>query len=199
MITKIKVLIVMVSLSITLCVMSNTYSRYVASSSGDVSATLAKWQILLNNNDITNNSVNNIEITPTIVENNNVAAGTVAPSSTGYFDIAIDATNVDVAFTYNVSLDVLNENMPDLIISKYALLDANDENTQLDFINIDNNTISDTVFNNKTFTIRIYFEWFEGQDESMSNEDDTLIGTDAAINNTNLNINATIDFAQYIN
>ena len=44
MLKKIKVLILIASLAITLSLMSNTYSRYVASSNGNVEIEFAKWQ-----------------------------------------------------------------------------------------------------------------------------------------------------------
>ena len=50
--TKFKILAVLVSLSLTLCFMSNTYSRYVANTTGNVEVRFARWQILVNENDI---------------------------------------------------------------------------------------------------------------------------------------------------
>ena len=107
---KFMILLILVSTSLTLGLMSNTYSRYVADTDSNVILQLAKWQILVNENDITNNTTSSINLTPVIEENENVTNNTIAPSSKGYFDIDIDPTNVDVSFNYSISLNVLNEN-----------------------------------------------------------------------------------------
>ena len=122
---RIKILSVFIPLCLFLCFMSNTYSRYVADTTGNLKMSFAQWQILVNNEDIINNSSSSIVLTPVIDENENVVNNKIAPSSSGYFDINIDPSNVDVSFNYSISLDVLNENIPDLIITKYAILDEN--------------------------------------------------------------------------
>ena len=204
---KFKVLLLLISLSLTLGLMSNTYSRYVASTTGDVELAFAKWQILLNNEDITNGTTSTLDITPVIEENQNIENNTVAPSSKGYFDVNIDPTNVGVSFNYSIDLDVLNENMPDLMITKYAIIDADYiEGTEITTTNIENNSIIGTMdfdnltenFNFTPFTVRIYFEWYEGIDEQMNDEQDTVVGTDATVNDTSLQIQATINFEQKI-
>ena len=124
MFKRLRLLVLLSALSVTLGFMSNTYSRYIADANGNIKIGFAKWQIKVNNNDITDSSVSSINIVPIIKENNNVAENTVAPTSSGYFDIVIDPSNVDVSFNYSISIKLLNENMPDLIISEYAILYA---------------------------------------------------------------------------
>lgn len=210
---RIKILLVFIPLSFLLCFMSNTYSRYVANTTGDVKMSFAQWQILINKEDITNNTSSSIVLTPIIDENNYVKSNKIAPSSTGYFDINIDPSNVDVSFNYDITLKVLNENMPDLMITKYAILENNfDENKDtITYKDIENNLISgsldlenivatnsDEIENSKfePFTIRICFEWYEGKDEKMNDEADTLIGLNAK--NNKLEIEAKIKFEQKI-
>lgn len=103
---KIKVILLLISLSSCLELMSGTYSRYVANAKSDINASFSKWQILVQNTDITNNSDSNIVLNPVIEDNEHVASGTIAPSSKGYFDIDIDPTNVDVSFSYNINLQI---------------------------------------------------------------------------------------------
>lgn len=201
--TKFKILMVISSLAFTLSLMSNTYSRYVADVDGDIELLFAKWQILVNDSDITNNTTTSINITPVMEENVNVADNTIAPSSKGYFDIEVDPSNVGVSFNYNITLDVVNENLPDLIISKYAILDSDYiEGDQITTTTILNNIINGTVDYTDTlepFKIRVYFEWYEGADEVMDDTTDTNIGYEAALNDTSLLVNATISFEQKIN
>lgn len=196
---KIKILLLIFSLSLTLSYMSNTYSRYVADATGNVNVLFAKWQILVNDNDITNGTTSSIAITPEVDENPHVASGTIAPSSKGHFDIIINPENVGVSFEYDITLDVLNDNMPDLMITKYSILPKGYiEGDQVDVTPITNNVITETrdLVENKheTFTIRVYFEWFEGEEnnETMNDDADTAV----AINNESLDIQAKISFKQ---
>lgn len=207
MLKKFKVLIVIASLAITLSLMSNTYSRYVASSEGNVEIEFAKWQLLVNTIDVTSASTSNISFEPVIETNSNVAKNKVAPSSTGYFDIEIDPTNADVSFTYAIDLDIASENVPDLMITKYAILPENYiEGNKLDFNNLIDGKISNIMkYGTKDFkktTLRIYFQWFEGQTETMTETmndvDDTNIGYTAATEDTTFSINANINFEQYL-
>lgn len=204
---KFKVILVMISLSVSLCLMSNTYSRYVASGTSNVEATFANWQILVNENDIASNNSSSISLTPIINPNENVKEHTLAPTSEGYFDIDIDSTNVDVSFSYSIDLEVINEDIPDILIGKYSIIDESyDGNSTLTEYNIVDNNISNTLlFDNDTtdfsfepFTIRVYFEWYDGIDNESGNAGDSAIGNDAANNNTMFNIDATINFTQYL-
>lgn len=214
---RIKILCILIPFCLFLCFMSNTYSRYVADTTGNLKMSFAQWQILVNNEDITTGATSSVVLTPIIDKNKYVKNNKIAPSSSGYFDISIDPSNVDVAFNYSITLDVANENMPDLMITKYAILDNSYtegdvissktiENNliqeSLDFENIATSsdeitvTNSDEIVNNnfKPFIVRIYFEWYEGENEQMNDEADSLIGIDAE--NNILEINAQIKFEQ---
>ena len=199
---KIKIILLLLSLSLTMAFMSDTYSRYVADTTGDIEVQFAKWQILVNTQDITSGEAKSIDLQPVVIENEHVAANTFAPSSKGYFDIAVDPTNVNVSFGYNISLEVLNKDMPDLMITQYSFLDKTgvegDKNDIDNTNNVDGlieNAINEQVLYNKEksfepFTIRIYFEWFEGEGEKHDDAADTVIGLNAAqakveqVNNT---------------
>ncbi len=207
MLKKARYILAFISLSICLCLMSSTYSRYVADTTGNIDALFAKWQILVSNIDITSNSDTSITFVPIIEENEYVASNVVAPSSKGYFDIDINPTNVDVSFRYLINLEIENENIPDLIMTKYSILpDDYVEGDPLEVIDLDGSSISDTLnfdknnelFRFKTFTIRVYFEWYEGENELMNDEDDTEIGKLAALEDLTFRMSANISFEQVI-
>ena len=211
MLKRFKFILLFASLSISLCLMSNTYSRYVADTTGNVDVLFAKWQILVSDTDITNNSNSTISFVPIIEPNENVKANTMAPSSKGYYDINIDPTNVEVSFKYDITLAITNENMPDLMITKYSILPENYvEGQELTSVDIENNLITDTLyfdnttpeFKFKPITIRVYFEWFEGTSgemtEQMNDEADTTVGLTAAIEGATFTVNAAIHFEQVI-
>lgn len=199
-------MLLLMSCSLCLCFMSSTYSRYVAGTTGNIDILFAKWQILINTQDITDQNNSTITITPTIESDENVKENTVAPTSKGYFDIDIDPTNVDVSFRYTVDLEIDNEEIPDLMITKYTILPSDyEEGDTIEYTTLQENTITDDLlFDNETqnfsfepFTIRIYFEWYEGEDEQMDDETDTEIGI-AAADDLSFTINADISFEQII-
>lgn len=205
---KLRFVIVLISFSVCLCFMSTTYSKYVAGATSDIEVLFAKWQILVNDVDITKNTNSTVSFVPTIEENENVQSNTIAPSSKGYFDINIDPSNADVSFKYTISLAVLNEDMPDLMITKYAVLPENYiEGDSLDLETLNNSTISDNLifdkntedFKFKPFTIRVFFEWYEGQGESMDDQKDSEVGSKAATDDTKFKMSANIAFEQIFN
>ena len=199
---KFKIILLILSLSLTLSYMSNTYSRYVADATGNLEVLFAKWQILVNGQDIEDQTTSSIRLTPVIDANANVAQGKIAPSSKGHFDIVINPENVDVSFEYAIQLAVLNENMPDIMVTKYSILDNEYvEGTTLDIEDIQNNEIIgsfDYTQGQKyeTFTVRVYFEWYEGTNELMNDEADTAVVTALTDENDSLDIEAKIQFKQ---
>ena len=209
--TRIKIMLVFMSLALTISLMSNTYSRYVADTTGSLEVQFAKWKILVNNNDITSGNVSSIELTPVVDANENVAKNKLAPSSSGYFDIEIDPTDVEVSFDYEISLEVLNENIPDLLVTKYSLIkgDSDLDKDSIKMNDIVDNVISgifryknvasgsDEVFTFEPFTIRVYFEWIDNEEVStMNDEADTQIGLNAE--DYTLEIKANIKFEQNV-
>ncbi len=204
---KIRFILAFISLSICLGLMSTTYSRYVADTTGSIDVLFAKWQFLVNNVDITSDSESSITFVPVIEENEHIAPNVVAPSSKGYFDIEINPTNVDVSFKYTINLEIENEDIPDLMITKYAFIpEAYIEGDPLDVITLEDNVITDNLifdkndeeFQFETFTIRIFFEWFEGEGELMDDEDDTEIGLLAATEDLTFTMSANISFEQIV-
>lgn len=205
---KIKIILILLTLSVTLSFMSDTYSRYVVNTNSNVEMTFANWQILVNETDITNGTTTSLAITPVIEESEHIKANTIAPSSKGYFDILINPSNVEVSFNYQAAFKVLNENLTDIKILKYAILDENyveGENTVESQDIVDNTITGSLTYDNKTenftykpFTIRVYFEWYEGENETMNDSQDSEIGLDAATNGTKLQIQTTLKFEQEI-
>ena len=198
-INKLKLLIVCFMLIILVSLMSNTFSKYVSSADGDLNVSFAKWQILVNNLDISDAANSEILFVPVIDSNNEVEENSVAPSSSGYFDIAIDPSNVALSFNYNITFSIENDDVQDLMISEYAILPVDD--SPIEKISLDNNIIEkDMIYDPenpfKPFTIRLFFKWYEGQNELMDDLADTEIGTVAAINDTKLKMKANISFKQ---
>lgn len=205
---KVYLLLILVSFSLCLSFMSSTYSRYVAGTTGNIDIPFAKWQIYLNTQDITNQNSSEISFTPVIEESENISSNTIAPSSKGYFDININAENVDVSFMYTINLLMNNEYAPDIMITKFAILPDNyQEGDNLEYTTIVDNLIQNTLsydnttpdFKFSSFTIRVFFEWIDNvEEEQMDDISDTEIGIEAAENDAMFNISANITFEQVI-
>ena len=93
------------------------------------------------------------------------------------------------------------------MITKYAILDETyEEGDEVITNTLENNTLTGSLefqqdidnYQFTPFTIRIYFEWYEGQDEKMNDQQDAEIGHQAAAENTTLQIAASIKFEQQI-
>lgn len=201
---KFKLLVLLMSLSITMCIMSNTYSKYAADTTGNIEASLAKWQILVNTTDITDGVSRTLTVTPTIDTNANVAANKLAPASTGYFDIEVDPSNVEVSFNYRITLSAANQSMPDIKMTRYAILDEDyTPGDTIEKTNITNNQITGTQNYSAggfdPFTVRVYFEWVEGEGETMNDAADTTVGHNATNTATDsIEMTANIHFEQKI-
>ncbi|MEG0137919.1 MAG: hypothetical protein RR708_02935, partial [Bacilli bacterium] len=184
------------------------YSKYVSSSVNKFDVSFSKWQILVNNTDVTTSANSKLSFVPVIEKNNHVAPGTVAPSSKGYFDIAIDPSNVEVSFKYTINFSIDNKDVPDLMITKYAIVPKTYvDGDVLDIITLNEPSLTGTKlfdistpgFKFEPFTVRLFFEWHEGAGEVMTDEADTNIGNSAATTGKKFTINADLSFEQIIN
>ena len=92
------------------------------------------------------------------------------------------------------------------MISKYAII-PNDFQEGVDTITyttLDTNIITNelifdkekTEFQFEPFTVRLWFEWYEGEGEQMLDEDDAEIGSVAALETTKFRMIANIKFEQ---
>ena len=160
--------IVVVGLSITYLFQSS-YAKYRRQAETSVENTIASWNILLNNESIIDKTVLTNTVTPTITANNYVKTGTIAPGSTGSFDITIDATDVDVDFTFEIEGEVdATTPLVDLKITQYQI----DSGTVEDY-DPDDKITGEILKNTPLTTIHCFYEWDDSQTNQMDNADDT--------------------------
>lgn len=187
---RVKIFIALLSLLYLITLVQDTYAKYTSSANANTNITISRWNILVNDQDIKNNSNFTNTIKPTFEENENIASGVIAPTSKGYFDIIIDGTKTDVSFQYNINLALSSLNtVSDLKLTNYKV---NDDDT---LHQIENNVISNQVLynsDNKIIKYRIFVEWIDGDSETMNNEADTeatingIAAYDIAINITQI-------------
>ena len=168
---KIKFFIALISLVYCISLIQDTYAKYVSSASGNATMSIARWNILVNDTDIKNNSNFTNTITPVFEGNENIANNVIAPTSTGYFDIVLDGANADVSFNYTINLEVdETSDVSDLVIEKYTI--GSDPTEYTYDGTISNNIILTDI--NKTISYRFYVTWNDSETASMDNVGDTL-------------------------
>ena len=165
-----------------------SYAKYRKQVTGELNADIASWIIKVNNEDITESRTLENEITPVFDTNQYVKANTIAPGSTGYFDIIIETVNVDVDYNVEIVDSKEETDLQDLVLKQYEL---NDSGTR---VNITNHTYSqDFTKNTERTKIRFYFVWDDDPTtETMNNQADTSYQLD----NDATKINLTIKFKQ---
>lgn len=168
--------------------MQETYAKYITTSEGKINAKIARWNIKVNETDIKNNASLAQDIIPTFEKSENIAENVIAPTIKGYFDLNIDASAVDVSFTYNILIEE-NDLISDFIITDYQIGDNPIVNLT-DTTEITNDILLDDT--NRLQTIRIYFEWYDEDDNKMDNDADTAV----TIDNDNLTLNVKLSFTQ---
>ena len=170
---KFKLLIACLSLLLLLDLMQDTYAKYISSADATSNLTIARWAFLVNEEDVLNNSDFSNTIIPVFDSNANISEGVIAPTSTGYFDIEIDSSNVGVSFDETISLAKSSNNtVDDIVFIGYKKNNGN-------VVTFDNNTTSITtthLLGEETTlnTYRFYIQWNDNETtETMNNADDT--------------------------
>lgn len=191
--TKIKLIIACLSLFLLISFVQDTYAKYNTEATGEANINIARWQIMINNQDIITDSFITNVISPTIIANPHVKSGTLAPLSTGYFDLILNYTNVDVSFDYDIISSInISSDVTDLHVTGYS------ENGGSITPVTENLNISDTVLFSepiRTKTVRVYITWDDSASENMNNSDDTM----ASITNGKAILSVSLNFSQITN
>jgi len=150
-----------------------TYAKYLTNAEGTASIGIARWNIKVNNQSIKGNSSLSTTLVPTFEGNAHIAAGIIAPTAEGYFDLVFDFTAADVSFTYEIEISSNEDSVvDDLAITGYSI----DGGTKTLF-GSGSNTISQNILymdNVTTRTIRVYIMWDDTSENAiMNNVEDT--------------------------
>ena len=188
-----------ISLLFTIFSIRRTYARYFEKVDTTYQTHIKRWLIKINDLNIHEAKSLSEVVQPVLVENENMNNNnTLVPGRTGYFDMMIDYTYVDLAFKYEFSIEQLNETqLKDFEIYGYEIVDG-DKSTVTEtkqikgVIDPDKDLNSD---NEKKRDIRILFRWNDGDGSIMDNKLDTQYRSEE---NEALNYRATLKFTQYI-
>lgn len=175
---------------ITFTVIQTTYAKYVTNLDANANIAISYWNILVNNQDISENPDISAVMTAVLPGSEYAKPDVLVPGSLGYFDIHIDSSQVSVPFTVTVttSINEASSLKTDFLVVGYSL---DNGNTIQDLI--DTNTFSlDIGENVDTTTIRVYTAW---DDDGLDSTEDTLLGIQGgtAILDVNLHFDQIIN------
>lgn len=152
------------------------FAKYLTSASGDTTMNVARWNILVNNTSIKNNTDISNTLTPIFPGNENIASNIIAPTAEGYFDLNFDFSDADVSFEYEITTTAdENSSVTDLVTTGYSV----DDGEKITFDEV-NSPIQDTILltdNIETRKVRVYVKWIDDESATMDNSADTLATT----------------------
>ncbi len=142
---KSKILIIILILILLFLILKSTYSKYTNQASGDVTATLGKWNIKVNDTDITTQNPNNLkepikfEIQGDDIKwiggDENVRENKLAPGMSGELYIKIDP-DVDTSLKYEFTLDATSLQETNLEVTNIKLANGKSFENDVTFENL---------------------------------------------------------------
>lgn len=177
-------LLACLSALISIYFISDIYAKYRTYTQGSTNIPIARWNIKVNNTVVKNNSSLESFITPVFPGSEHIASNILAPTAEGYFDLNLDFADVDVSFSYNISiLPSETSSVSDLVIKGFAV-DTDIENNNITYFDTDTKTISGRINladNITSRVIRVYILWDDTSDTTlMNNIDDTQTTLDSS-------------------
>ncbi len=181
---KVVFFLALISLFYCITLMQDTYDKYLSSATENAELTIARWSILINDQDVVNESNFSDTITPVFAGTNNIASDVIAPTATGYFDLILNGDNTDVSFRYTISIDTTDCAVDDLIITWYSI-----NGTTYTYNGGD---VTGTILLNdasKTANVRFNVSWNDdAATQTMDNAADTLASAEETASFT-VNVN----------
>lgn len=166
----------------------STYAKYRKQVTSEMNGDIANWSIKVNNEDINGKKTLTKNITPEITSSEYVKDKKIAPGSSGYFTVTIDATNVDVDFNYELTTELnQNTNLTDFKIYRYKINDGKVYSTY------DNKLTGEIKKNTKETKFTYYIKW---DDDDTTQTMDNTKDTEYAKNHKDVKINLNIKFTQ---
>ena len=168
-------------------VLVDTFGLLESGANADVKPVIGKWNITLNEIDITVEKSITIDDF-TYSDNENVEDGYFAPGREANYEIVIDPKDTDVSVRYDLTMDLLDlATHPNINFELYV------DNVKVNNINGTYSGVIPLVDikNKETVTLTISLEW--EQDDDYNEFDSSLIGDDISFD-----IPITIKFTQYL-
>lgn len=167
---RVLLLISLLMLFFTIYLTMDTYALFESNKNYDVSSDIAKFVIKVNGSEAKTEEF--VVDSIAYYENEYVIDNKIAPLVDGYFDIVIDAEEVEVSLRYDIEFDFSSLSIPGLVISSITELGGNtlvltDKDTYSGVITLadmDSSTVN---------TVRVSISW---QNDEANNEVDSSWG-----------------------
>lgn len=186
---RVLLLISLLMLFFTIYLTMDTYALFESNKNYDVSSDIAKFVIKVNGSEAKTEEF--VVDSIAYYENEYVIENKIAPLVDGYFDIVIDAEEVEVSLRYDIEFDFSSLSIPGLVISSITELGGNtlvltDKDTYSGVITLadmDSSTVN---------TVRVSISW---QNDEANNEVDSSWGMVA---NKVISIPVNVKLTQYL-
>lgn len=179
-------------LILTVFLINSTFARYITALTTTSTVEMGRWSILVNNQNIMENSNLSERIIPVFNSNPNyIAEDKIVPTSTGYVTININYEEVSVPFEYKISFDQGNSTpLADFKFTDYSI----DGGSAIQVDNA-NSIITGTITPDGITTEHNFLLNFAWVDDSSASFDDTE-DTAYSRNFDELNLLFNLEFTQ---
>lgn len=185
----------LVAALLTTCVIGGTFAKYTSSTTGNSTATVAKWSFKVNDTQIANTgiapSINCLDLFKTIKdsdgtsEETDVTAKKIAPGTSGSIDVSVE-NDSEVTAKYTIAITETNA-------SNVPILYSTDNSTWVDDP-ADLTALQDVqVAIGGTDSQTVYWKWVY---ENGADDADTTIGKTAQTTAPTVTVNATLTATQ---
>lgn len=169
-------------------IITETFGLFETNNVMIVNSEIGKWNIYINETSVTEETF--VVDSITVMNNEKVKDGKIAPGTSGYFDIVIDPADTDVSIRYDVSFDF------SLILNSFSIKKI-EEAGGVNLIQTDEFTYTNiidlkSIKEGTTNTIRVYVDWINNEE---NNEQDSEVGQ---TKDNYINIPINISVSQYL-
>lgn len=157
---------------ITFSMIESTYAKYVTNLGASANIAISYWNIKVNEQDILENAELTSMMTIVAPGNDYAKADVIVPNATGYFDINIDSSELQLPFnvTISTSLNSSSDLKKDFILTGYSV----NNGSIITELGDDGASFTYPVQATRDTTIiRVYTTW---QDDGLPSTDDTALG-----------------------
>lgn len=186
------ILVLLLIVAIALIAVSGTYSKYTSSASGTDTVTVAKWSIIVNDNDIAvDGATISFNLFDTINDSDgstesDVTSEMIAPGTSGSFALAVTNAS-DVTAKYSITLE---QTAGDTVPLQYST------DGQTWYSDISSLSLSgESLAIGGSATTTVYWQWAYYTDDATDTNDTTL-GVSSADSAVSVTITGTITATQ---
>lgn len=162
------------SLFITSFIVLETYAVLFSDVEVNTSVDLAKWNIHINDVNIVSNYDQTVEINNVNWNSDHTNSNTIAPGSTGTFEIVIDPTDTDVSFQYDLNFVDHQVDSNQILTVTSVSVDGEELSRNEQYLYSGIYTLDD-IDNKVLKTVKINVEWVN---DEANNDFDSEIGKD---------------------